>query len=230
MTKNNYHLGELAISRNPTDPRHNMPTIPDECRSILDVGCGAGQTLMDLKALKISMVGLDIDKDALKLGKGLTERIHFVNGSMHHLPFRKNSFDMVISRVALPLTNIPYSLKSIHSVLKPAGSIWISLYSFSMQKKLLLDSIHQKELKSVVYNLYALLNGFIFHFWGKMVSFPWRPNQFRSFQSSKRMTDLLRKTGFERIVATKRGIHFNITAQKMKVDRQSGNGYNPFTI
>lgn len=214
MSKTIYHLGELAISRNPADPRHNLPVIPDWCRSILDVGCGAGQTLIDLNPNIVSMFGVDIDKDALLLGTQLTKAINFVNGSMHHLPFRENSFDMIISRVTLPLTDIPCSLGSIHRVLKPAGLLWMSLYSLSIQKKLLMDSIRKREIKSVIYNTYALVNGLTLHFLGKTYHFPFRPERFISFQSSRGITKILRKTGFEKILVTKNGIHFNMTARK----------------
>ncbi len=216
MNKINYHLDELAVARNSSDPRHNMPVIPDECRSLLDVGCGAGQTLMDLDPKRISLFGLDIDLEALELGRQLTSAINYVNGSVDHIPFKDNSFDMVISRVTLPLTDIPHSLESIHKVLRPAGLVWMSLHSLSMQKKLLLDSLASRKIKASILHIYALLNGFFLHFLGKTYHFPLRPKRFQSFQSPKGMTKILSKIGFENILVTKNGIHLNITAMKKR--------------
>ena len=41
-----YHLLELEIARSPDDPRCVMPELRPSYRAVLDVGCGAGQTLL----------------------------------------------------------------------------------------------------------------------------------------------------------------------------------------
>ena len=71
-----YHLAELEIARSPGDSRRTMTPLPANLESILDVGCGAGQTLIacDLSS-DVLACGLDIDSEALALGKTLSRQI-----------------------------------------------------------------------------------------------------------------------------------------------------------
>ena len=46
MDSTDYHLQELAIANCPADPRHILPPVSASHRWLLDVGCGAGQTLI----------------------------------------------------------------------------------------------------------------------------------------------------------------------------------------
>ena len=55
-----YHLRELAIANDPSDPRRNMPHLEETDRRILDVGCGAGQTLIaSAPVAEVLAVGVD---------------------------------------------------------------------------------------------------------------------------------------------------------------------------
>jgi SAM-dependent methyltransferase len=74
-----YHLSELEIARSANDPRRTMPVLPDPFRSILDLGCGAGQTLIacDLGP-EVLACGVDVDEEALKLGRQWSQQICFV--------------------------------------------------------------------------------------------------------------------------------------------------------
>jgi ubiquinone/menaquinone biosynthesis C-methylase UbiE len=67
--------------------------------------------------------GIDIDLDALKLGKTLSERTCLVNAAAEALPFKDSQFDLVFARVSLPYTNIPASLREIRRVLKTSGRV-----------------------------------------------------------------------------------------------------------
>ena len=73
------HLAELRVALTLDDPRRIMPAIPAGCRRVLDVGCGAGQTLIgsDLEPGVVAC-GADRDVAALQLGRQLTERVTFV--------------------------------------------------------------------------------------------------------------------------------------------------------
>ncbi|MEM2036383.1 MAG: methyltransferase [Candidatus Caldarchaeum sp.] len=79
-----------------------------------EVGCGPGYVLRQLLARSRESVGIDIDVTALKAGKQhLAEvygSVHLVNSSI--LPFRQDSFDMVVS-------NPPY-LPSEETLYDPA--------------------------------------------------------------------------------------------------------------
>ena len=82
-----YHLKEFAIAQDPTDPRHaNPPPFPTD-RRVLDIGCGAGQTLIACYGDRRPF-GIDVALDALRLGRTLTNRVSFVCAAAERLPFR----------------------------------------------------------------------------------------------------------------------------------------------
>src|SRR5262245_7954626 len=132
MSEIAYHVGELEVARTLNDPRRVMPTLPDQYQSILDVGCGAGQILIacDLEP-GIFACGVDLDEEALALGRRMSENILFVCAQGERLPFNDHSFDIVISRVALPHMHIPSALHEIARVLRPGGYVWFTLYPLS---------------------------------------------------------------------------------------------------
>src|SRR5215211_7883206 len=97
MDSSHYHRLELSIATDPADPRRIMPQIDARHRRILDVGCGAGQTLLGCNlAQDVFAVGLDPDHSALLLGKQFTSAVNFVLGQGESLPFRDESFDLVL--------------------------------------------------------------------------------------------------------------------------------------
>lgn len=66
--------------------------------SILDVGCGEGFTLNRLKEHGIGkkLEGLEYSKDAILLGKKTYPDIKITQGSIYELPYKANSFDLVL--------------------------------------------------------------------------------------------------------------------------------------
>src|SRR5262249_18921537 len=115
-----YHRGELAVALDPSHPSHILPPPLEARQLVLDVGCGAGQTLIAAYPDRVSF-GLDIDRAALKLGRSLTDRVHFVCARAEALPWPDNSFDLVTARVSLAYTDIGRSLQEIRRVLKSGG-------------------------------------------------------------------------------------------------------------
>ncbi len=208
-----YHLRELEIARNPESPQYAMPEFSKNDQAILDMGCGIGQTLVgsQLERDKL-LVGLDIDLECLNFGSRHFGNITFVNGTAERLPFQNNSFDFVISRVALPYTNIPNSLAEIARVLKENGRVWFTMHSFSMTKKHLKESILKFEIKEVVYRSYVIANGLFFHFFGRLFYFPVN-KRYESFQTESAMEECMKKIGFKEI-CVQEGNHFVCTARK----------------
>lgn len=200
MNNNLYHLTELQIAHNPTDERWIMPPIPSECQSILDVGCGAGQTLIASRlSSSVLQVGVDVDSAALSLGATLGPNIKFVCATGEALPFPDESFDMVISRVALPYMRINLALAEMRRVLKRDGALWILLHPMSMVVKELTANLAHFQIKAAVHRCYVLANGTTLHFAGRGFSLPFNRRRYESFQTDRSITRGLRQAGFERI-------------------------------
>lgn len=71
---------------------------PLKPKIILDVGCGEGFTLVKLKHAKIGekFEGLDNLDEAIKLGKKLYPQLNIKKGDIYSLPYKDNSFDLLI--------------------------------------------------------------------------------------------------------------------------------------
>lgn len=67
---------------------------------ILDLGCGMGEFATFLSRLGYNVVGVDMDKEQLKLAKILKEenkaKVEFVNADATRLPFKDREFDIII--------------------------------------------------------------------------------------------------------------------------------------
>ena len=209
-----YHLQELAIANDPSDPRRNLPQLEETDRRILDVGCGAGQTLIaSAPRAEVLAVGVDSDQSALQLGTQLTNAVRFVTATGEALPFLQESFDLVISRVALPYMNVGIALNEMCRVLRPGGRLWLVLHPFDQTLKELISNLLRIELKAALYRVWVLSNGITLHLFGKQ--WPWilKRGNYESFQTSGGVRRLLAAEGFERIEIT-RGRHFVVTAIK----------------
>jgi SAM-dependent methyltransferase len=182
------HLVELEIARTPGDPRRVMPAVPPACRRVLDVGCGAGQTLIasDLGA-GVTAAGVDVDFAALSLGRRLTGRVGFVCALGETLPFRDGSFDLVLSRVALPYMHVPRALAEFRRVLAPGGRLWLVLHPASGVLRDLGRAVRAGRAKAALDRLYVLGNGLALHCFGTVFRSPFTPGRCESFQTRRAM-------------------------------------------
>jgi ubiquinone/menaquinone biosynthesis C-methylase UbiE len=197
----NYHLAELEIARDPTHPRHILPPPLPQSFRVLDVGCGAGQSLMSAYPDRLSF-GIDKDFRALTLGKSMSDRICFVNAAAEALPFRSQEFDFVYARVSLPYTNIFRSLAEIHRVLKKDETIWLTLHGFDTVWK-------QRAKRSRTWFAYVMINSLCSRFFHRQFSIR---GGYESFQTETSIRQALTRTGFEDIQIT-RGKHFLVTSR-----------------
>lgn len=101
----------------------------EEPYRILDVGCGTGSSVVDLKKLfgrRVDVVGLDVVKLQVDLGKqklkqyGVVGELHWYDGNQ--FPFSDNSFDaMYTSDVLGHVPDVEMWLAELSRVLKPGG-------------------------------------------------------------------------------------------------------------
>lgn len=207
-----YHLAELRIAADPAHPAHLNPPIPAGSR-VLDVGCGAGQTLL-AAANGSRAVGIDLDLAALALGgallrderRELAHGIGLVCAAGEALPFRPGSFDQVVCRVALPYMHAPSALAEARSVLAPGGALWLTLHPFAVPWR----ALRRGGAKNVLYQLYVLANGLLFHLAQRQLRLP--NGRIESFQTRHAIRRALRNAGFEDVTIA-RGRHFVATAR-----------------
>ena len=93
--------------------------------SVLDLGCGDGLNIMLLNNMGIKeVIGVDISKKLLKMAKANNPKTKFYVGSAESLPFRTNSFDIVlIDSVLHHLMEYEEPAKEIKRVLKKGGCL-----------------------------------------------------------------------------------------------------------
>ena len=102
-----------------------MQNLPAEKNSIvLDIGSGTGFFANILAAKYQCVFALDVSKNMLEHAKQVRpNKVHWLNGDMHHLPFQDNSIDIIYSNLVIqwsqPLSEV---LAEIKRVLKPGGT------------------------------------------------------------------------------------------------------------
>ncbi len=90
-------------------------------QSILDVGCGEGFILERLREDKIGeeLTGIDFSRNAIQIGKKMHPALSLKRGTIYNIPFKPNSFDLVIcSEVLEHLEHPEKALSEIQRVTK----------------------------------------------------------------------------------------------------------------
>ncbi len=96
-------------------------TTARKINSILDVGCGEGFTLNRLKQRGIGQIlaGVEYSKTAIELGRKAYPDIKIIQGSIYELPYKNNSFDLVLCTEVLEHLDKPQdALKELIRVSK----------------------------------------------------------------------------------------------------------------
>ena len=201
-----YHADEFRIALDPTSALHIMPDT-GTAEAVLDVGCGAGQTLLALGQHK-RRVGVDVDIEALRFGSlTASDRIRVVAAQGEHLPFADGTFDFVYSRVALPYMDIPAALSEMHRVLRPHGRLWLALHTIDIPAA----QFRRGNLKGRIYTMYTVLNGLWFHVSGR--TFRIVGGRCESIQTERGMRIALARAGFSN-AEFRQTTHFTVTADR----------------
>lgn len=204
LTSEEYHRRELTIALDPSHPEHVLPPRLPRSAKVLDIGCGAGQTLIAAFPDRLSF-GIDKDIAALRLGRSLTDRVCFVCGAGEELPFADGSFEMVIARVSLPYMKLGPSIREIRRVLRPGGMVWMTLHTFNSAWR----QARESSYKGWLFFAYIVVNSMLLHTIQREFSLFGRRNE--TFQTERGTRKLLERNGFDNI-SISIGEHFIVTA------------------
>jgi ubiquinone/menaquinone biosynthesis C-methylase UbiE len=98
---------------------------------LLDLGCGSGNLLAEIKTRKPStdLVGVDIDSNILNIAgkKKILRDVDFIESSITELPFANETFDVAVSSLVfhhLSCDQKKEALNEIFRVLKSGGVFW----------------------------------------------------------------------------------------------------------
>ena len=203
-----YHEAELRVARDAAHPQRLVPD-PGDAARILDIGCGAGQTIVALDCGSRS-VGVDIDIAALRhaASGAMGESLRVAAATGEQLPFRDGSFDFVFSRVALPYMNIPMALSEMRRVLRRGGRLWLALHPLSIPA----EQFRRGNARGKLYAACTIANGLWFHLTGRTLRIGERIRE--SIQTERGMRIALKRAGFSRVQFRRTSLHFIVTAER----------------
>lgn len=98
----------------------------DETKSILDAGCGTGQTSAYIaQHYRCNVTSLDCNQISLDKARqrfiSLHLPIEIKKGSTENLPFNEDAFDMILSESVIAFTDVFSTISEFKRVLKPGG-------------------------------------------------------------------------------------------------------------
>ena len=115
----------------------------------LDVGTGTGIAARLLAPEVRYSVGLDFSAPMLQVAQDMANfnkhtNLRFVQGTVHHLPFTDNFFDLVLASFGLNATNPRQTFPELHRILHPNGCLcfqeWGGQHQFD---KLIFDTLSE---------------------------------------------------------------------------------------
>lgn len=104
-------------------------------KKILEVGCAAGHLTALIASVfpKAEVIGIDVYKDAVVEAKARYPKLKFLVADAHKLPFKNQSFDLVVSSETIEHVVDPsLMLSEIKRVLKPKGHAIVEMDSGSL--------------------------------------------------------------------------------------------------
>ncbi len=112
----------------------------DDCRRVIDVGCGGGRNLVYFLKNGYDVYGVDRDPEAIELVQTLSEDLapdnsvhHFVVARAEELPYKDGFFDLAICSAVLHFASsasqFDAMVKSVWRVIKPGGYLFARLAS-----------------------------------------------------------------------------------------------------
>ena len=117
-----------AYSKNTNEiarAREVVSCIPDDVKTVLDIGCGNGKYLVFLKSLGFKTDGIDSSPTAVEMTKeALNDDSNVLLTDMYEYDFPKEQYDLVISIAAIHhglKAQVRRTIKQIYTALLSGG-------------------------------------------------------------------------------------------------------------
>lgn len=144
---------------------------------VLDVGCGAGQQLVPFAVdRKAFGVGIDIAEECGSTGRALltthypAAKIFFAQANASNLPFKSESFDLVLCRIALPYMDNDKSLTEMARVMTPAGTLILKIHHWRFYVSDLFQSVRRFDPLLGIHALRVFTVGAVYHLTGHQMN------------------------------------------------------------
>lgn len=119
--------------------------LPEQCRQILEIGCGTGEFSRLLAGCAEEVLAIDLSPQMIRLAKArskLYPNIDFVTGDVMTYQLPDHRFDCIATLTTLHHLPIESILRKIRKALKPGGIfVCLDLYQRSNLTDLLFDSV-----------------------------------------------------------------------------------------
>jgi|MudIll2142460700_1097286.scaffolds.fasta_scaffold155451_2 ubiquinone/menaquinone biosynthesis C-methylase UbiE len=104
--------------------------LPKRYEKALDAGCGPGDLSLLLSKYVNHVVGIDLSNSIINIAKRQKAdqqktNVDFLVADLENLPFREQSFDVVVSNYTLNHTSLEVTLPALRQLVKPGGRIII---------------------------------------------------------------------------------------------------------
>jgi len=120
-------------------------------KKILDIGCGTGRIIQDLLDKGADITGVDVSTEMLKIAEKKFPNSNFVEADIRELPFKDNTFDIVICTfviVHLKQVELEGAFDEVYRILKPGGSFILTNINQKKAPKLKVKNIGEIVIKS----------------------------------------------------------------------------------
>lgn len=160
---------------------------------ILDIGCGTGHHLSELEKYSPNIVGIDYDSESLSVAN-LKSKARLIKADAHFLPFKSNTFDMIICYgVIQHLKDEPRAIAEASRVLKKDGTILLRVNVCGRYVRQMFR--REIEMRMRVAAAVAILNTFVYRLIGNKLRF--KAYNITTFQSETRIKKILKKHQIE---------------------------------
>lgn len=146
-----------------------------DVESVLDIGCGAGQEMLPFIVGGAKGFGLDVAAEVGQVGRkkygesGYGSSVNFLRSSGDSLPFKDESFDVLICRGAIMFMKSADALSEFARVMKKGGVLFLMIQAPAYYWWKFRKGFSDFNVMSSVHAGRVLLNGGVYGLTGKQV-------------------------------------------------------------